>query len=147
MSIIEASYISFHVTIARIDRNQTGSEEGLVIANGIERCHDRIDIAMVGVDRHGSQGAKGIVNFLLRCTCGLHCYIPFALTHGFIEDALHLFGGQTGVEREVFIILPLVKLGLKSKCNVTVDRFLGIFLHARVDRGVNFQAVGVDVVV
>ena len=147
MSIIETSYISFHVTIARIDRNQTGSEEGLVIANGIERCHDRIDIAMVGVDRHGSQGAKGIVNVFLRCARCLHRLISFTLAHGFVEDALHLFGGQTGVEGEVFIVLPLVKLGLKSKCNVTVDRFLGIFLHARVDCGVNFQAVGVDVVV
>ena len=147
MSIIEASDVSFHITIARIDRNQTGSEEGLVIANGIERCHDRIDIAMVGVDRHGSQGAKGIVNVFLSCARCLHRLISFTLAHGFVENALHLFGGQTGVEGEVFIVLPLVKLGLKSKCNVTVDRFLGIFLHARVDCGVNFQAVGVDVVV
>ena len=91
MSIIETSDISFHITIARIDRNQTGSEEGLVIANGIERCHDRIDIAMVGVDRHGSQGAKGIVNVFLRCARCLHRLISFALAHGSVEDALHLF--------------------------------------------------------
>ena len=144
---VHAAHVGFHLSGVRVHAHESGAQELLVVAYGVDGRHHRVHVAVVGEHRHVGRRVEGVVYLLLRRAVLLHGDVSLALRHRPCHDGVDLFGCEVSAERRVGALLGvfLVEGRLQEPCHVAVDRLLGISLHARVDGGVYAQAVGVDV--
>jgi len=136
------------MAVERIHRHKAGAQEVFVVPDGVHRGHHRILLAMPGEDRHLFGRVESPSDFRFRSTVVLHNAVTVCLLHGLVEYLFHLFFGELiGVWGCFAVFLFGKETTLQVASQVFFHRFFGIFLHARVDGGVYFQSVGVNVVI
>ena len=144
---VDAAHIRLHMPVVGVHAEEAGPEERLVVAYGIERCHHRVDVAMIGKHRHVDRRAERPFNLLGRAAALLHHPVALALPHGTVHDLLHLGGREVlGKWRVGLRLVLLIKYRLEVAGHMAIDRLLGILLHLVVDGGVDLQSIGIDVV-
>ena len=94
VGIVQSTHVCLHGTRLRIHAHESAAQEGLVIADGIERTHQRIDVAMIGKHGHRNLLAEGIVNLFCRASRLLHLSVALALGNAAVQDSLDLLRGQ-----------------------------------------------------
>ena len=147
MCIVETAHIGFHGSRLGIHAHEARTQETLVVAYGVERTHQGVDVAMIGKDGHLHLLSEGVVYLLGRIACRLHGAVALALGDGSVQDGAYLIGRQLVGEGSTGLGLVLtVEGGLQIACHMLVDCLLGIFLHTAVYRGEHSQAVGIDVI-
>ena len=145
--IVETAHIGFHGSRLGIHAHEARTQETLVVAYGVERTHQGVDVAMIGKDGHLHLLSEGVVYLLGRIACRLHGAVALALGDGSVQDGAYLIGRQLVGEGSTGLGLVLtVEGGLQIACHMLVDCLLGIFLHTAVYRGEHSQTVGIDVI-
>ena len=103
---------------------------------------------MIGEDGHVGRCMECLLNFILRDTLLTHHPVALTLTDRAIEDLLHLSLGQVVRIRCILLVtVLLIESRLEELHHMLVGGILGVFLHAGVDGGIDFQSIGIDAIV
>ena len=129
-TIVQAADVSLHMTRVRLDGNEAGLQEPLVISDGIHRRHDRVDGAFPRKDGHWNGTVENGFDGIHRHPCVLEIAVTLGALHRCFKDMVDFVGGHVG-ERRVFLALPmLVEHGLQLIAHELFDGFLGVMLHS-----------------
>ena len=144
---INSAHVGFDLPRVRIHAHKTGSEERLVIADGVERRHSGVNLAVVSKHRHVDRCMEGAPDFSIRSPFFLHHAVTLALRNRPRHNLLHLPCTEPAAERTVRLArILLIKLLLQIPGYVAVDSLFGISLHARINGSVNLQTVSVYII-
>ena len=152
VAVVRAADIGLDVARGGLDGHESGAEDGLVVTDGIIRCHSRIhrrrlavlvpgeDLHLLGLGELLHDLGVGDTSVLLQAVAvaPAPCLLHQAVARGLV----YVVG-----ERLVGEIARLaVEAVLEGLAEVLLDRLLGILLHLVVNRGIDAQAVTVKVV-
>ena len=147
MGIVQSSHIRLHGTRLRVHAHETAAQESLVIADGIQRTHHRVDISVIGEHGHRNLLPEGCMDFVSRESILLHLAIALALGHAAVQYHLNLLRRQLVAVWRTRLACHLLAEGwLQIACHMLIHGLFGISLHAAVDGGKHLQSVAVDIV-
>ena len=148
MRIVQSANVSLDGSRPRIHAHESAAEESLVVSYGVERTHQRVNVAMICEDGHLGLLPEGYLDILRRISRCLHVAVALALHNAAVEDGAYLLGRQlVAVGGARLGTVLLVKGWLQIARHMLVDGLLGIALHTAVDGGEHLQAVGIDIIV
>ena len=151
---VGTAHIGFNFAGARIHSHHTASQEGFHIHNGVARRHHAQDFAVGRVvvkHPHFHFFVERLHDFLVALSFRLHAMIAFRRPNGEVDYPL--FGGFrhfrriTGIGVGVSTATFVIKESLLRINHVLRDGFFRHTLHARIDGGVDFQAIAIDIIV
>ena len=144
--VVRSAYVCLDMSAARVHGHETGTKEELVVTDGIHRGHNGVFLPFPTEYGHLLRGVEGFLYFSFGGSGFLHEAVAVGQPHGTSQNLVHLLLGQTegvGSFLGPFLFLEEVTLQfLQMLCH----GILGILLHTRVERGIDFQPVGVEVV-
>ncbi len=147
MGIVQSTHIRLHSTRLRIHAHKTAAQESLVIADRIERTHQRINVAMIGKHGHRNLLAEGIVNLFCRASRLLHLSVALTLGNAAVQDSLDLLRGQlVAVWRTWLAGNLLAESWLGLACHVLIYSLFGISLHTAVYGGKHLQTIAIYII-
>ncbi len=134
----------------RLHRHESGAEEVFCIEQRVDGRHERVDHAVVAEHLHILLCGERLLNLGLRCPGLLHLVVAVGLLHGLVDKGCELsrrqFLAVGGIGCTLHSFFLAEETWLECLSEMLGDSLFGIALHARVDCGVNLEAVGVDVV-
>ena len=145
IAVIRTADVSFHISRRRVDRHERCPENLFVVENRIVRGHSCITFALVREDLHFDRFFEFGHNLLVRCPVVFECAVTVGLAHRIAHDAVDLILAYV-VEQAFGRPYLTVHRRLDLLAHVSHKRILGVLLHRRVDRRINFQTVPVEVV-
>ena len=146
-AVVDAAHVGADVSGAGLDGHQARVEELLAVDERVPGTHGGVLGALPGEDAHLDLLVEGFADFLLAEACGLEAAVAVAVLHGLGEEVLLLLGGDVAEGVALAGSELALEGGLYLLAEVFAHGLLGIALHARVDGGVDLQAVLVHVVV
>ncbi len=142
--------IGLDMTVKRIHGHESRAQEVFVIEHGVERCHHRVDRASVSKYLHLARSVESAVYLLARGSSLDHLTIPVGIfhrvTYKMVAAYLRELGTVGGVGRTLGAAFLAEERFLQVTAKMLGHSLLGILLHARVDGGVDFQAVVIYVI-
>ena len=142
---IGSADVRLDISRTGIERHERRPHDTLVVQDRVARSHQRIAFALVGEDLHRAGFVERSVDLLLARAGVPHLAVAVRIADGVTHDALAL--RLVGVDKERLGAPVLgVHAGLDDRFHLFLDGLLGIGLHRRIDRGIDLQAVAVDVV-
>ena len=119
-----------------------------VIADRIQRSHNSILFSVPWKDCHFMFGIECPANLRLRTARFLHLTVTVGLTNGTFQNLVDLFLSKfVGIRSSLTSVFFLEEARLQVFRYMFVHSLFGILLHVRVDSCINFQSVGIDVIV
>ena len=121
------------MTILGTDADKSRPEEGLVIPDGIQRCHQRIHLSVIREDRHPDRRPEGTVDLVIRRFILTEHTIALTLTNRTVEDLLNLCLCQIRRIRCIgFLLVFCIESGLEVFCHMLISSLLCILLHSGI---------------
>ena len=131
---------------AGIHRNERSAHNALMVQNRVARCEQRIALALEGEDAHLALLLERSVDLLIAHTELLMLAVAIRVTHRTLDDGLYLLLLQI-LEQNARLTHLRIHTGLDDGLHLLLHSLLGIALHRGVDRGVDPEAVAVDVII
>ena len=147
--VVGAAHVGADVARTRLDGHEGRPEEGLVVADGVVRGHERIDIARLlpGEQAHGHFLREALRDLRVGIARGLHHPVAVAPAAGLVHGDVHHLLVRIVRERRMLAGADLLPEGLlQVLAQVLDDRLLGVALHLVVDGGIDAEAVLVQVI-
>ena len=149
---VKTWHVGFDSTRLRVHGHHACTEERLVVNDRVARCHFRVElrasaVGLVFQQRHRHLGIEGGLNLCVARAVVLHHAVAFTLLDSAVNHVVGFRLGYANVREGGVTRLHAVECGLQIACHMVTFGLLTIFLHSAVDSRIDFQAVGVDVVV
>ena len=127
------------------DGNQGAMQEPFVIPKRVPRRHDGVFFTSVPAENlHFDLGMKGFVDFFFRSAGGFHRAVTIRILHGLLHEFVYFAGRDVVRERCIPLVFHIIaEIGLQCAADPFGYGVFGMFLHPRVERGVNLEAVPV----
>ena len=126
--------------------HERGAQNLLVVQNRVARSHRSIAVALVGEDLHSAGTVERGVDLLLGHTRLVHLIVAIREAHCVAQNALDVLFALVA-EQHTRILHLTIHSRLHVRGHMLQQSLLGIFLHRRVDRGIDLQTITIDVVV
>ena len=149
VAVVRTAHVGLYMSGTRFNGHEGRPEEGLVVADGVVRCHEGISISRLvpGEDPHLYRFREAFFNFGIGMAGGLHHACTVAPAAGLLKGGFNHLLVRIGREGSVLAVFEFPEEGLlQVLAQMFGDGFLGIALHLIIDGGVDAQAVPVQVV-
>ena len=146
MLIVQSSHVGFHRTRLGIHAHHTAAQELLVITNAVHGRHQRIHVPMVSEYGHVHLRVESLVDFLIAATSLPHHAIALALGLAAIKNRSHLLCRQIAIGGVGLSPVFPLKLRLQVMGHMVIHGLFGKLLHAAINSGIHFQAVGIEII-
>ena len=143
---IGTSDVCFDVSRRGIHRHERGTQNLLVMQNRVARSHRSIAVALVGEDLHSARTLERGIDLLLGNARLVHLIVAIRVAHCVAQNALDVLFALVA-EQHTRILHLTIHSRLHVRGHMLQQSLLGIFLHRRVDRGIDLQTITIDVVV
>ena len=119
----------------------------LIVFNRVHWCHDGIFFTCPTEHRHLLRCIECLLDFSFRSPVFFHCPVTICLLYSSFKDFVNLLLSQHIAVWCFFTAFFLFEELCLQIFHMFFYSFFGITLHARIDGRINFQTIGVDIVI
>ena len=136
----------FYITCLRLHRHHSYLVQPFVVHDAVSRTHGGVDISVPTKHSHWNGRIEHLLNAVHRCPALFQAAVTLGAAHGLVHN-LSDIACRILIEVEgsvLAVFLNDIEDALQV-AHVLLHRFLGVALHLRIDRSINFKSTSIQV--